>query len=353
MIQSFVKPVLLSAFLLSASMLLGQTISPKSIRTTTIKSAKFENAPRKIFIKTFKVYYQMIAEAEKTVYGGRQFGGGSYTGNATARLAVGVEGVSPEDLQQLTDELYNGYVRDLQGLGLEILTAKDINEVSYFEGWDMLEGPRINQEQIKGSLMVIPDGFSYKVKRVTGKGKEKTGGFMSGVTGINGAQAVDFSSSAYGPLPKVSDELDDIIVAEVVLNVPSIYLDPKSRLGTAKIKGGPYLRLGQAKATYLSGKLKKPGVASPNTMIETMLSDPIQIDGVFESEQFKAVATKSRTMVPDYAAFFTVENKTVELSNTISCDAEVYKAEVKRTLQAFIDLTLDKLTKGLDGEKVK
>lgn len=76
----------------------AQMIPEKKINVIQVKSKNFNEAPKKVFIKNFKVYYQMIAEAEKTIYGGRQLGGGSYTGNATARLAVGVEGVNAEDL---------------------------------------------------------------------------------------------------------------------------------------------------------------------------------------------------------------------------------------------------------------
>lgn len=331
----------------------AQVIPVKSVRTATVKPNKLEDAPKKIFIKTFKIYYQMIAEAEKTVYGGRQFGGGSYTGDATARLAVGVEGVEPEDLQSLTNEIYQDYIGRLKDMGLQVMTAQDITPIDYFDGWGSIEGPHINQEQVKGSLMVVPDGFSYKVKKITKKGKERTGGFMAGIQSVNGADVAEFNSSAYGALPKISNQLDDAIVAEVAISVPSIYLDPKSKLGTAKIKGGPYLRLGKAKVSYVAGKLKKPGAPSPNSMVEMLLTKAVPINGVFEGEEFKAVATKSRTTVPSYATFFTVEDKTVALSNTISCDAEVYKREVKKPIDAFIQQSLDKLALGLKGEKVK
>ncbi|QSE97089.1 hypothetical protein [Fulvivirga lutea] len=341
--------VLLVCFAIS---LQAQSIDDKSYSISAIKSQKMAEAPKKVFIKTFKIYYQLIAEAEEKVYGGRQFGGGSYTGDATARMAVGVEGLDPEDLQQLTNDVYNDYIANLEKLGLQVLTAKDV-ETEFFEEWERIDGPHMNQEQLEGSLMVVPEGFSYYVKKITKKGKEKTGGFMSGVTNINGSTVSEFATSAYGPIPKLSSELEDAIVVEVALNVPSIYLDPKSKLGTAKIKGGAYLRLEQGKASYISGKLGKPGVASPNTMVEMMLSKAIQINGVFPASDFKVVATKSRTTVPSYAPFFTVEDKTVELTNVIECDAEVYKSKVSEVAKEFLALSVNKLNEGMQGEKVK
>ena len=331
----------------------AQEIPAKSINTLSIKTKNFSNAPKKIYIRTFKVYYQMIAEAKKTVYGGRQFGGGSYTGNATARLAVGVEGVNPEDLQALTDKLYKDYIKSLEDMGFEVITANELPDLEEFEGWGTLEGPRINQEQLKGSLMVIPEGFSYKVKKVSKNGKERTGGFLTGLKNTNGGQAADFVSSIYGLLPKVSKAMDDAIVAEVAISIPSIYLDPKSKLGTAKIKGGPYLRLGQAKITYISGRAKGMGVASPNAALEFTVNKAVPIPNVFASEEFKVVATKLRTIVPSYATFFTVENKTVELTNTIDCEAAAYQAEVEKVVKAYLTMSLDKLSRALKGEKVK
>jgi len=332
----------------------AQEVPPKSLSVTEMKSKDLMGAPRKVFINNFKIYYQMIAEAEKTVHGGRQLGGGSYTGNATARLAVGVEGLDPEDLQSLTDKIYADYIASLQTLGLEVHTARDIPNIPFYEEYQKLDGPRINQEQVEGSLMVVPSDFSYYVKKVTSKGKEKAGGFMATVTSVNGATAQEFSTALYHKgLPKISKDLDDMIVVDVAVNVLSIYLDPKSQLGTAKVKGGAYLRIQNGRATYSSGKGNKPGAAYPEAAVEMLLTQPLAINGVFKSEEFKAVATKSRTTVPSYASFFTVEDKTVELSNTIECDAAVYKEKVGATVEAFLNATMAKFEIGLKGEKAK
>lgn len=214
---------------------------------------------------------------------------------------------------------------------------------------ELLEGPRINQEQIKGSLMVVPENFSYYVNRVTKKGKEK-GSFMANV----GGPYAQFNSALYhSGLPKVSKELDDMIVVDVSINVPSIYLDPKSKLGTVKIKGGAYLRLENARASYASGKLKKPGAPSPENFVELTLSKAVPIPEVFGAQDFKTQASKQRTSVPDYAAFFTVQDTKVELSNTIKCEASVYQEEVGTVIREFLDQSIDKLSQGLNGEKVK
>ncbi len=337
------------AVLFAASNLYGQIIPEKNYDVTGVQTKDLPDKPKKLYLKNFKVFYQMIAEAEKTNYGGRQLGGGSYTGDATARLAVGVEGIEPEDLQSLTDEIYTRYVDNLKSLGYEIVTNDDLGNPEFFEDWEILQGPRINEAQVKGSLMVVPSGYSYYVKGVNKKGKEKTGGFMAGVTG----DATGFGSAIYGPVAKLSKDIDDVMVVEVVINIPSIWLDPKTKLGGAKVKGGPYLRLQNGRATYVSGESSKPGAPYADTGVEVILTKEVPINGVFKSEEFKAVADKSRTSVPSYGAFFTVDNTTMELTNTIECDAEIYKEEVGKTINAFLDLSLEKLKLGLQGEKVK
>ena len=330
-------------------MVTGQEISEKNVNLLQMKSKDFAKAPKKVFIKNFKIYYQMIAEAEKTIQGGRQLGGGSYTGDATARLAVGVEGVGAEDLQELTNSLYNEYVAKLKGMGLEIFTSSDFPNLEFFAEQQILNGPRINEEQIRGSLMVVPDGFSYYVNKVTKKGKEK-GRLLTNIQGSYG----DFGSAIYHKgLPKVSKELDDMIVVDVTINVPSIYLDPKSALGTVKIKGGAYLRLENARATYVSGKMKSPGAATPERAIEYTLKKAVPIPEVFGQQDFKSQATKQTTSVPSYASFFTVQNSSMSLSNTIKCEASVYKKEVEDIVSEFLDGSLDKLETGLSGQKVK
>ncbi|MEQ9305117.1 MAG: hypothetical protein RJQ14_14510, partial [Marinoscillum sp.] len=315
--------------ILTGHSLIAQEFDKKNLQISEFDSKKLDEIPKKVYINNFKVYYQMIAEAEKTVRGGRQFGGGSYTGDATARLAVGVEGLEPSDLQELTDGVYDYYVSQLKQLGFDVSSAREIDNIPFYDDHEKLDGPRINQEQVEGSLMVVPSGFSYQVKKVTKSGKEKSGGFMAAVTSVNGAAATEFATALYHKgLPKISKDLEDQLVVDIALNVPSIYLDPKSNLGTAKVKGGAYLRLQNARASFVSGKGNKPGAAYPDKAVELILTQPIPINGVFASEEFKAVAEKKRTSVPSYAAFFAVEDTDVTLTNTIECDASIYKEEV-------------------------
>lgn len=328
------KTILLSILLGLSMALHAQSIDQKKdIKDYSTKAKLMAKAPKKVYIRTFKVYYQMIAEAEKTKTGGRQIGGGSYKGNATARMAVGVKGVEVDALQELTNKLYNEFTASLKADGLEVLTSEDIPNIEYFDGWSLVKGPHINQEQYPGFLMIVPNNYSYFVRKVTSKGKEKTGG--------------TYQDKAY----KISDQLDDKIVADVEYKIPSIWLDASAKLGTAKVKGGGYLRISpESKVNFQSGRFNKAS-AFPKTSTILKLKNDIPINGVFSGEKFKAVATQSRTNVPSYATFFTVDNTKVQITNYIECKQDTYISKVYEAMHNYMDICLEKFKNSLHGEK--
>jgi len=328
------KTVLTIAAFMILSSSFGQIINEKkNIKDFSTKPKQMQKAPKKVYIRTFKVYYQMIAEAEKTNYGGRQIGGGSYKGNATARMAVGVKGVEVESLQKMTDELYSKFKAFLTSEGLEIYTAQNLPPIEYYEGWEKIDGPHINEEQFQGYLMIAPEGYSYYVKKVSNKGKEKVG--------------EAYQDKAF----KISDQLDDMIVADVELKIPSIWLDASAKLGTAKVKGGDYLRLASTSIIkFQTGRFNSIS-AFPKASSINMLKSDIPINGVFSGEKLKTVATQQRTTVPSYASFFTVDNTAVDITNYVECENETYISKVNETMNAYLDLATDRFKKNLNGEK--
>lgn len=327
---------LLGLVLLFAGITLSaQDIELKNLYTVNTAPKKMEDAPAKVYIRSFKVYYQMIAEAEKTNHGGRQFGGGAYKGDATARMCVAVKGVDPEQLQQLTNDLYNQFVAQLKAENLEVYTADEIPAIEFYEGWEKITGPHINEEQLKGYLMVAPANYSYYVKRVTEKGKEKD----------------TFIDKAY----KVSEELEDMIVADVNINVASLWLDASAKLGSAKVKGGPFLRIAPGSTIkFQSGRLNKLN-AAPLTASMVLVKKPLVINGVFEAEKFKVVADKQTTTLSSfsYAPFFTVNDVSLDVTNYAECDGVVYIEKVSNHSQQFMQQGLEQFKAHRKGEKYK
>jgi hypothetical protein len=60
---------------------------------------KFDKAPKKIYVAQFRVVYQLMADWTESTQGGYQLGGG-VKGKATARLAVGLQGIEDNDLKE-------------------------------------------------------------------------------------------------------------------------------------------------------------------------------------------------------------------------------------------------------------
>lgn len=158
---------------------------------------KFKKFERKIFIAEFVVNYQVLYTAKDKKSGG-QFGvGGHHYGDAEARGALGLKGINDELLKKMTNKLYKDYIDKLKGEGFSFVNPSEAQNIGAYEGLELVEGGQAFV-QFPGTISVTPEGYSfYKTKRL----KLKNG-------------AVMFDNS-----PGISKDLDDAVVARVVLNV--------------------------------------------------------------------------------------------------------------------------------------
>jgi len=320
-------------------------VTEKDVKTTYVKKKLMKEAPKKVFINTFKVYYQLIDSQSETKKGGRQVGGGAYKGDATATLAVGIKGVELNTLQEITNDFYNKLIADLEADGLEVFTAKTIKKIDYYQDHIILEGPNMNQEQLEGYVMVAPEGYSYFVKGISKKGKEK--------------KKFKLVNTNY----KVSKQLDDMIVVDVTIVIPSIWLKEGVNLAGAKVKGGADLKLAQSEIkttnfvkqtqiiteiSFVSGKDKV--AAMPATSVSSALKKDVEISGVFSDEKFKSVANKDLDNTAEYGNIFEVDNRTVKVTNYIECENDVYKAKVSQAIEELMNISYTNFRAVLKGK---
>ncbi|UTW65528.1 hypothetical protein KFE94_12800 [bacterium SCSIO 12643] len=316
-----------------SQLVFSQSIDPKKdVKETSLNPKGMAKAPRKVYINSFRVLYQMIDEASDTKKGGREVGGDAYKGDATARLAVGINGVETSALQNITDQFFTRFKNDLTKDGFTIMEADEIQSIEYFKDYTMVSGPKINNAQLEGYAMVSPTGFSYYVKGISKSGKEKKG--------------VKLVDTGY----KISRELDDIIVIDVKIVIPSIWLKDGVNLAGAAVKGGADLKLSKfSTITYQSGKDKiAPG---PATSSITILKNDVPIEGVFTDAKFKSTANKSRVTTPEYANIFIVENTTVSITNTIDCEQAVYEKKVLEAILSYYSICYSNFIKRANGKK--
>jgi hypothetical protein len=310
---------------------------------------KFKDADKKIFIQEFFVNYQMLYDQVAIANGGREAGGG-VRGKAKAQLVLGVQGISTEALQKITDSLYKAYTNRLIAEGFEIVTASDMKDEAYFEDWTLLEGGKPDQAQFPGYVTTAPSGFDFYVKKVKKDGKRK-----------NRKNVFDNGMGT-------SKKLGGIIIARVNIAVP--FLEGaesqgsralrKTFGGVAKVVAKTDLSITERTSLQVQGgfALKtitlntnatfayKQGLKNQATL--TMIpKKKIQIKGVFESKKYKAVKSGSQDLWgTDYGAItvFSAPEEALQIMQAVPCDEAKYTEGVYTAATTYLKTILDEFT---------
>ena len=305
---------------------------------------KFKKAPKKVYIAEFRVMYQLLFSQVEVAEGGREIGGG-YRGDAKAGLTMAVQGVNEQDIKDVTNDLYQNYVKKLQGAGYEVLNADAASGTKAYEDWERKTGGGLNEAQVPGYIMSTPSNFDYYVKRTNKKGKEKK----------------SFIPNTH----KVSAELGGAVVISVNVVVPFV-VDAESRAskavsktigGLAKIVMKPDLRIekeithgAQTKVSYVYAE-KKVAVDAVSNWV---LKNNIDIPGVFEEKKYKASESADQDLWgSDYGALtvYHVNDKYLSKTHPIPCEKEKYKQGVLDASTNYLDATLTNFFNYAAGKK--
>lgn len=303
---------------------------------------KFKDAPKKMYLASFRVIYQMLYSQTEVAKGGREIGGG-YRGDATAGLNMAIKGLQTTDLQQLTDEIYQNYLAQLKAAGYELVSIDEAQKSDQFEGFERKMGGTLNESQFPGLITAIPSGFEYLIKKTTKKGKEK--GRFNGF--------------------KVSADMQGTIVSQVTIVVPFVE-DAESGFskaltkglgGIAKIVVKPNLRLesesmgasgafsmdvAQTKTSYWFAEKKIKPLAVSNLQ----LKKDVDIPDIIEEKKYKAAKSSQSDLWGSQYGALTVFNVTdTYLENTypIEVNSEQYKASVKQAASEYLSKALNYL----------
>lgn len=311
---------------------------------------KFKEAPKKIFIQQFFVNYQMLYDQVSVANGGREIGGG-VRGKAKAQLVLGVQGITAEDLQRITDSIYQAYKARLEAEGFELLTAKDLKDNPYFEGWTVLDGGTPSKAQFPGYVSTAPTGFDFLVKKVkkNGKRKNKKNIFDNGmgtskkIGGIIVARvniAVPFLKGAESQGSRALRKTFGG-VAKVVVKT-DLSLAERTSL---KVKGG---FASKTISLYTSASFAYKESLGKQAILTMIPKKKIEINGVFESKKYKAVKSASQDLWgTDYGAItvFSASDAVLEKIQAVPCKVENYEKGVYMASEAYLKATLDEFTK--------
>lgn len=300
-------------------------------KSGSFKEKQFKKAPKRIYINSFNVYFQVFGSARAGTTGGESFG--TLKGNTNVAMGVVLDGVTGQDMIDLTTRAYNDYVAKLKGEGFEIVSSDEAGKAKTLEGWIKKTGGSLNSAQSVGFAKVTPQGYEYFVKNETKKGKEKSGVFAN--TGM------------------LSKDLDDAIIADV--NMTFYFVQMKTYdselLGYSQVTGKPNFHFARllgdvnnqvlTSTNYAYGKNLTAVNAAINTTLKKAVYSP---EPVFEKNtKFKESAAAASKSIPDYASIVFVNNSNMNASHYLPCNPELYKKETYRLMTEFLDLGLSRL----------
>lgn len=301
------------------------------VKHGSFKESQFKKAPKRVFINSFNVYFQVFGTARASTSGGEMLG--TLRGNTNVAMGVFLDGIDTKDMIELTTKVYEEYVQKLERNGFTIVSPDEAAKTSALDGWIRKEGGEINAAQSVGFAKATPNGYSYFIKRQTGKGKEKTGVFAN--TGV------------------LSRDLDDAIIADVNMTFYFVRMKTYDNefLGYAQVTGKPDFRfarlVGDIKNQVLTSTNYAYGknLTSVNAAINTTLKkDVYSPEPVFDKDtKFKESAVAASKSIPDYAAIVFVNNAGMSASHYLPCNPDLYKKETYRMMTEFLDIGLQRL----------
>ena len=303
---------------------------------------KFGKAPKKIYVAQFRVVYQLMADWTESTQGGYQLGGG-VKGKATARLAVGLQGIEENDLKEITNKLFAEYVVKLKAEGYEIIPASVAANTEPYAEFEQKTGGDLSLAQYPGYIMSIPTDFEYFVKRTTKKGIEK--------------------KTFLDDSPKLSVALDGAVIAKVNLvikfiqeaesgaskalgklsgSVAKLVMETDLRIASDGAMGAGAMTTDavqtQAMYTYAVRNM------APEAQCSFLLKDQINIPGIVEKKKYKSVETANVDMWGTEVGamrIFSADNTYFENIQAVPVDAEKYRNGVYEAGTKFISTTLN------------
>lgn len=291
------------------------------------RTGKFSKAPRKVYIQSFRVLFQVMASATaKSSEGVRK-------GATKTSMAVAVTGVDLPDFQQVTDKLYNDLVASLKSKGFELISAEEAGKTEHYQDWVLKSEGTASYAQMAGHIMITPSGYKYYVKGESKGGKEK--GTFTDKSAV------------------LSKQLNDAVILDVSMVFPFVEMDASSSgmLGFSAVKAtvdfglepGVSGTAGALRQNMVKFVYGNAGMGQAESYLPVVLKKKVTAEGVFFDKKFKEFNSAALNKVYDagYYAVVTSENKNETVSHEAACDTEKYKA-------ASLKLGTDLINKSLE-----
>ncbi len=308
----------------------AQSITDKNVRSSGFSQKKFKKAPRRVYINSFNVYFQVVGSAGASTTGGEQFG--RVSSGTNTHMGVGLDGVDTEDFMQITNVGYQLLIEDLKNKGFEIVSAEEAGNTSLYSGWVKKEGGNLSTSQVPGHVRATPEGFTYYVVGEKRSGKEK--------------------DTFFDRSPALSKELDDAIILDFDFCVHFVDMKTFSSelLNVSNVKGKIDYRITRGIGT--SGKITSCNFSFGKTLtaatgqITNDLKKDFGVEAeIFKDKKFSETTVASSKNVPDYYRVVFVGNNSTSVSHYAQADRGLYVGESQRLLNEFIRVSLENFYK--------
>lgn len=317
------KKIILIVLILTGAALVtnAQTVGKMDFKSEGFTQKKFSNAEKKVFIQHFMVNYQTVMVSYAKARRGMGHGG------AEAGLALGLDGVTNEQLQEMTNKYYDDFVQKLTAGGLSIMSADEVKQNEHFSDWEISQGGTPTMDAMaQGYLTTTP----------------------SNLTQLNGGAGA-FNLAG---MPE-SKKLGGAIVVRVYITVP--FAEAQSTNGglvggVAKIVAKSDLRISPSESIPVKGDFKKPKTLTTNVtfgykkslkwqaLSNGKLKKPIEVEGVLdEKKKYKvsSVATSGSGFTAKYSQAY------AENAQLVSCDPMKYQKGVDDAVSAYLNASLE------------
>lgn len=288
----------LAVVLFSFTTFQAQSLGEFKPKDDGYKANKVSEGPKKIFISSFTINFEIYKEAvDEKKAGGF---GRTIKNAAKAKAAVGLSTLDKAAIQAKADQLYSEFLADFKNKGYEIISSEEAGQTEAYKGWEKAVGPAIFETDMTGIIAVVPTNFSYYYK--------ERNAFSSKMAG--------FDKTAQN----VSKELGDALVADISLIYVFSSLGTDWNIGNqAKVKLFVNYRLADSynvsdentstgltsmfdkskqsvglasQVNFTRGKLKIGG--SPEAQYLGGMKSDLEIDGVLQKEKIAAYSTQTQ-----------------------------------------------------------
>ncbi|MFY0605638.1 MAG: hypothetical protein JXR10_02925 [Cyclobacteriaceae bacterium] len=264
---------------------------------------KMKKAPKKVFINSFSVNYQILYTDWEATRAGMN------TGKTSAELTVAFEGMDESDFQRLTDDFYDNYVAHLNSLGYETISPESISGHKAFKkNFSLVSGGTANYDIKDGYITTMPSRAKFYLNS---KNKSQLSGKMGGI---------------------------DAVVIDVNLIVPFMEdsesgaskLATKAVGGVSKVVASPNLRISPKSLIVYTD----PAVLS---VVKAVMTDPVTVGGVFQEEKFKASSAAQTNTSYNLGHVTRVYSNDVNTSKiqVATGDVEKYKKGVSAAMNSL------------------